>query len=192
MLTVTLSMKRFNRNRWLILTILAYAVALAFVYDYYNSQLRQQESLGTALPLPLLSEETELSPVPIPEVNVQHRHFRALINSIEPGAILQTNNGWLTISGLVAEPADSEVFFVIIESHTQHPPVAYLQAELRPDERGEWQAAVKYGTPGFTYRTYIIATQDIEAAENLRRSGMFTSLPEGFYLASPISTNLVH
>ena len=116
--------------------------------------------------------------------------YRFSLGELDGLGTLETDMGWVTITGELGTTPNERVFLVI-QSLIQAPPTLYSQGELHPDETGAYAQRAKFGTLGTRYKTYLIATADAASADLFSSRGSSVGLPEGFRRASPETEVLV-
>ena len=97
----------------------------------------------------------------------------------------------MQLQGRINQVNEGERFFLVLESPSSSPPVIYPQQELTLSPAGEWTALARFGSPGQSYRTYVISTDDATAVNALFSHEALAGLPNGFMIISNVNVNSV-
>jgi hypothetical protein len=193
--------------------MLAYLLLFGFAYTRFNNRQSASSSTATVAPkassnllsLPALTAATDTPAsvliAELPEIGANQAVtpvetaspaleaatepvYQAEISFPKDGDLLITKDGWVTLEGSSQALDPDDILFIVIQTDFWGEPIIWLQQELRPDEAGRWTSLVKYGTPGYEYQTYVIATKDRAAADRLRELKRFGAIPPEFSVVS--------
>jgi hypothetical protein len=95
-----------------------------------------------------------------------------------------------TIAGVLSGLAPNQQAFLVIQSTAkQYGQKIYPQARILPDDKGNWSIEGIYASPNFSYKTYVVLTEDQQSANVLseqqsRLSGL-SQLPAGVSIIGP-------
>jgi len=126
-----------------------------------------------------------------PDLSANVESLRAQISFPSNGSVVDDADGWVQLQGQVFLQEEAERFFIVLESPNTNPPVVYPQQEIAVSAAGEWTALVRYGSPGQSYRTYVISTNDSTAVDALFSHEALAGLPNGFDIVSNVNVNSV-
>jgi formylglycine-generating enzyme required for sulfatase activity len=142
------------------------------------------KSLCVGFRLVRVSHEPQtLSQVPYPSVS-------AKIISPKDGQDVSRKQ---TIAGVLSGLAPNQQAFLVIQSTAiQYGQKIYPQARIFPDHEGNWGVEGIYASTDFSYKTYVVFTEDPQAAmvlseEQSRLNGL-SLLPTGVAIISPAIT----
>ena len=106
-------------------------------------------------------------------------------------SVIEDADGWVQLQGRVNQVNEGERFFLVLESPSNNPPVIFPQQELTLSEAGEWTALARFGSPGQSYRTYVVSTDDVTAVDALFSHEALAGLPNGFVIVSNVNVNSI-
>ncbi len=95
-----------------------------------------------------------------------------------------------TIAGVLSGLTPNQQAFLVIQSTAaQYGQKIYPQSRIFPDYEGNWSIDGIYASPNFSYKTYVVLTEDPESAmvlndQQSRRNGL-TQLPTGVLIIGP-------
>lgn len=189
------STNNFSPWLWLALALAGYIVLLSFAYTKFRPQraaatdtvsIARQADIVTPPELGATADAALTTPL----VATATPNRASLSFPVENG-VLKSQDGWVNLTGHISELRYPEYLFVVVESNAEGRSVLYLQEAIRPDADGSFSVPVKYGTPGNIYTTFVIGTQDADAALRLRALGPFANVPPEFDVLSEKSVHLV-
>ena len=160
-------------NPLFIVALIASMIALGFLYVTLRERLASSSSAQIASSL--LVQPGFASG--------QASSARVIISDPPAGSSVNTDEGWLRLEGRILAAKPQERFYLLVQTQTD-PSRLFVQQELMPDREGSWQAEAKFGSPGFTYDLFIVASQVDQAFLQLAQSEAGVSLPEHFELVS--------
>lgn len=192
---------------WLAIALALYIILFGLAYEFFRN--RSNADVPTTTPTTSVSADANLNSdlpsidpitglavdggtnvVALPLLN-EPSDNRATILYPLSGSVIQDDDGWLEVQGRLQNALSGERFFIVIESPGTTPPIVYPQQELTVSASGEWTAQVRYGSPGQSYRTYVIATSDATAVEALFSHEALAGLPNGFEIVSNVNVNAI-
>lgn len=199
---------RITPSGWLAIALAAYIVLFGLAYEFFRNRTKTDTPTpitmnmggeleqGDATVSAVLPGETATtgSSLNLPGLTstatpVDMGSYRAAIDTPTNGTVVQSSDGWVNLEGRLRDPQAGERFFVVLESPSSNPPIVYPQQEITPSADGSWQARVRFGSAGQSYRTYVIATSDPTAVSALFSHEALAGLPNGFEIVSNVSVN---